>query len=89
VSAHNDLLTSDDPRVLACVQHGWRAYRYQSAWNTDRVSWRCVWCHGVACGDWRETDPCMEPYHHEGDHRALSGVSWPLGGNRPKAGFRG
>lgn len=44
---------------------------------------RCVWCHGVTCGDADETDPCIEPYHHRVPHRTRLGITWPIGGNRP------
>jgi hypothetical protein len=45
--------------------------------------WRCVWCHGVSCGDYGSHDPCWKVYHHVGPHRSRSGAEWPLGGDRP------
>jgi hypothetical protein len=84
-----DLITNDDPDVEACtaagVSHDYRIYhrppRYPGAEPTDHL--RCVWCHAVSCGDPDDTDPCLEPYHHHGDHRTGLGVTWPKGGTRP------
>jgi hypothetical protein len=42
---------------------------------------RCVWCHAVACGNHRQPDPCIEPWHHEPrPHRTRAGRTWPIGG---------
>jgi hypothetical protein len=82
----NELETANSWDVQVCTisgsTHDWRPYRYQR-WGADRTSWRCVWCHAVACGNYGELDPCWLPYHHRGDHRSRSGVAWPLGGDRP------
>lgn len=51
--------------------------------SDGRTYWRCVWCHGVSCGDFGEHDPCIEPYHHRVPHRTRTGLTWPIGGNRP------
>lgn len=48
-----------------------------------RTYLRCVWCHGVTCGNADETDPCIEPYHHRVPHRTRLGTTWPIGGDRP------
>jgi hypothetical protein len=81
-----DVTTADNLDVDLCtvsgVEHDWRPHEY-TRYNHPQVSWRCVWCHAVSCGDYSETDPCMEPYHHVGEHKSRSGVSWPLGGDRP------
>lgn len=80
-----DLTTYDDLDVQACtvsgLAHDWRPWQYERG-GRPRTSWRCVWCHAVACGDYDDGDPCMEPYHHRGDHRSRSGLTWPLGGDR-------
>jgi hypothetical protein len=82
----NDLITADDVNADLCTVggpgHDWRAHTYFRA-NCPRTSWRCVWCHVVACGDYGEHDPCWKPYHHRGDHLSRSGVAWPLGGDQP------
>lgn len=82
----DDVVTNDDLNVTACtiagVAHDWRAYCYPQ-FNRPHTSWRCVWCHAVACGDYDEADPCFEPYHHAVAHRSRSGVIWPVGGERP------
>jgi hypothetical protein len=82
-----ELITDDSPASAACTnvpgaQHDYRPYEY-SQYGKPRTSWRCVWCHVVACGDYSEADPCWEPYHHAGDHRTRSGLTWPIGGVRP------
>lgn len=81
-----ELVTNDDPNVALCTlegtEHDYRSYTYR--WmGTHRTSWRCVWCHAVACGDIGQTDPCIEPHHHTVDHRTRLGVTWPIGGMRP------
>lgn len=81
-----DVTTADDPDVYLCIAtgtaHDWRPYAYMQH-NRPWTSWRCVWCHVLACGDYGEHDPCMEPYHHHGPHRSRAGVVWPIGGDRP------
>jgi len=84
-----EVVTNDDPNVALCTlagdataEHDYRLHTYQ--WlGQPHTSWRCVWCHTVACGDVDEADPCWEPYHHQMPHRTRSGVVWPIGGNRP------
>ena len=83
-----DRATALDLNVELCglTGHDWRIYEYPIHVGSKvlRRSWRCVWCHALACdtpGD--EPDPCMEPYHHAGGHISLAGVVWPLGGDRP------
>jgi len=84
-----DLVTNDDPSVGLCTiegtEHDYRAYTRPPTYpgGPSRTYWRCVWCHGVSCGDYGEADGCIEPHHHHGDHRTRSGVTWPLGGDRP------
>ncbi len=81
-----DVATADDPNVELCTvngtNHDWRPHEY--LWcNVPHTSWRCVWCHGVACGDYGDADPCWEPYHHSTPHRTRSGVTWPIGEVQP------
>lgn len=83
------MITADDPNADLCtlegVDHDWRVHEYRPYPSAPaRRSYRCVWCHVVACGDYGEKDPCMRPYHHEPlPHLSRSGTSWPIGGNRP------
>lgn len=84
--ARPDRATADDLDTFLCdlpegVEHDWRPYTYDQYGRT-RTSWRCVWCHALACGDYGEPDPCWRPHHHLGPHRARSGHTWPIGGNR-------
>lgn len=85
-AAIRELATATDPNVDLCtiggVDHDWRPHEYLQ-FNRPHTSWRCVWCHAVACGDYEELDPCMEPYHHSGGHVSKHGVRWPIGGGRP------
>lgn len=81
-----EVITNDDPNAALCtvggVEHDYRPHAYP--WmGTVHTSLRCVWCHVVACGDFGEVDGCIEPYHHAVPHRTASGVTWPLGGDRP------
>lgn len=86
----NELLNAArDPEVHACtigdVEHDYRPHIVVAAYGPGRprTYLRCVWCHAVACGNYGETDPCIEPWHHEPKpHRTRSGVTWPIGGNR-------
>jgi hypothetical protein len=77
--------TADNLDVAACtlagVAHDYRPFEYLQ-FNRPHVSWRCVWCHAVACGDYSEPDPCFEPYHHRGPHKSRAGFVWPVGGDR-------
>lgn len=83
-----ELATNDDVTVELCtvggVGHDYRAFTAEPAYPgaERRTYWRCVWCHGVTCGDYGEPDPCWLPYHHTVPHRSRVGVSWPIGGNR-------
>ena len=82
-----DMITNDDLNTELCtvsgVAHDWRTHNYTRPNSKTGLSWRCVWCHVVACGDCGEYDPCWLPYHHTTAHLSRNGVSWPLGGNRP------
>lgn len=87
--ATREVVTNDDPNTALCTmageataEHDYRPHHY-SRCNQPHTSWRCVWCHVVACGDYSEADPCWLPYHHLGPHRSRLGVVWPLGGSRP------
>jgi hypothetical protein len=87
-TATPELATYDDERVQSCtdggVGHDWRPHTARSQFGPyERTYWRCVWCHGVTCGDYDEADPCWLPYHHRTDHRSRAGEVWPLGGERP------
>jgi hypothetical protein len=83
-----DLVTNDHPDVDACtagglLEHDYRIYTKPAAYPGGKATqhWRCVWCHAVACGDPDQTDPCIEPYHHDVPHRTRLGRTWPLGGH--------
>jgi hypothetical protein len=77
------LRTADDVEVVLCtdgglVDHDWRPKTYRQ-WNGEHTSLVCVWCQAVCCGGATEPDPCIEPYHHGGEHRSRSGMRWPKG----------
>lgn len=80
-----------DPDIVqACVEggieHDYRPVTDPEAYGPGRprTYLRCVWCHAVACGDYGEGDPCIEPWHHEPrPHRTRGGATWPIGGDRP------
>lgn len=83
------VVTNDDPSVALCTlagdataEHDYRPFTYERYLHMH-TSWRCVWCHTVACGDFDEADPCWLPYHHSTPHRSRAGIIWPLGGTRP------
>lgn len=82
------MITADDVNADLCTLggtgHDYRVYEYKPFPDADlQRSWRCVWCHVVACGDVSEADPCWLPYHHEPQpHRSRDAVIWPIGGNR-------
>lgn len=88
-----ELTTADDPSVALCApegpdgpDHDYRPFvRKEYGLPREHTYWRCVWCHVVSCGDVGETDPCIEPYHHRVPHRTTLGVTWPVGGDRPKS----
>lgn len=68
------------------LEHDYRPITDPEAYGPGRPATylRCVWCHAVACGNHGESDPCIEPWHHEPKpHRTATGVIWPIGGNRP------
>jgi hypothetical protein len=79
-------VTNDDPAPALCttggVEHDFRPRTWRTAWNTERISWVCVWCNGIACGNYSDPDPCWQVYHHREPHRSRAGVVWPLGGTR-------
>jgi len=83
---HEKLRHAGELEVIACVdvpgaRHDLRLYTYN--WHGKcHTSLVCIWCAGVACGDPTQLDPCLEIYHHRGDHRSASGESWPIGGSR-------
>jgi hypothetical protein len=82
-----DRRTAGDPAVEACtavpgMEHDYREYKYESL-GTQMESMRCVFCHGLRCGNKSQRDPCIEVYHHKGVHRTARGIKWPLGGTRP------
>lgn len=81
----SDVATTDDPTVEACTLGGTR-HDYRPHDGTQNAVpwkwWRCVWCHGVSCGNYTDADPCWEAYHHRGPHKSRAGVVWPIGGNR-------
>lgn len=80
-----EVTTATNPDVGLCtlegVDHDWRPHHYLQ-FNRPHTSWRCVWCHAVACGNFGEWDPCMKPYHHAGEHQSKRGERWPFGGDR-------
>lgn len=80
----HDMITCDDINVDLCtvggVAHDWRAHTYNVyIGGPSRTSWRCVWCHAAACGDYTEADPCWKPYHHATAHVSRVGVVTPMG----------
>jgi hypothetical protein len=81
-----EVTTADNPDVAACtlggVDHDWRPHT-GTQHNRPHTWWRCVWCHVVSCGNFTQPDPCMQPYHHRGNHRTRTGITWPIGGTRP------
>ena len=83
----NGLRTADDLSVELCTvsgaEHDYRAKTYDAYPGHQRTSLVCLWCSAVACGDYGEADPCIEPYHHAGGHRTAAGVRWPKGDDRP------
>lgn len=83
--AQPEVQTYDSLDVQACasggLNHDWRPHTYQR-FGRPHISWRCVWCHAVACGNYGEPDPCWLTYHHQGPHRSRAGTSWPLGEDR-------
>lgn len=80
--ASNQIKTALDPDTEACViggvGHDFRENHHVS-YGVPRISWVCVWCHGIACGNYKEEDPCMEIYHHTTPHKARSGKVWHIG----------
>lgn len=83
------LITSSDPDAGLCTidgtDHDYRPYAYRQN-GRPWTSLRCVWCHVVACGDYGEADPCIEPYHHAAPHRTAAGRTWPIGGTYQEDG---
>ena len=82
------LVTGDDldtelRTVVPGAGHDFRARTYDRGGGSMRTSWVCIWCNGVACGDYDDPDPCWHVYHHRTPHRSRSGVTWPIGGDRP------
>jgi len=82
-----NLITNDDLNAELCTvdgsEHDYRPYTYPiPGTRRTRTSLRCVWCHVVACGDYGESDPCIEPHHHAVPHRTATGATWALGGCR-------
>lgn len=78
-----NLRVATDPKVIACPKHTWQAHRYRLN-NEPHISWVCAHCRAVMCGNWRERNPCSLPHHHPGDHQAVNGDTWPLGGRQPR-----
>lgn len=75
-----------DCRSTPGAEHDWRPRtRDEAGGRWQCTSWVCVWCDVIACGNYGTHDPCMEPYHHDGDHISRTGLRWPLGGARPEA----
>lgn len=83
-------LTAIDPNTELCTlggtDHDFRPRTWRTAWNVDQISWVCVWCHGIACGNYGDPDPCFLICHHKSGHRSRSGTLWPLGSLRPDIG---
>ena len=84
-----EAVTSDSVDTFLCtvegVDHDFRPFTAGPSYPGagPHTYWRCVWCHGVTCGDYGEDDPCWRVYHHSTSHRTRSGVEWPIGGNPP------
>jgi hypothetical protein len=79
----------EDCRATPGAEHDWRPREWNSCWNKSVTSLVCVWCDVIACGNYNQADPCMEPYHHRGDHLSRFGVRWPIGGTRPDVKLAG
>lgn len=92
MTAQRELATHDHPETRRCteggVDHDFRPH-HGVQFNRPHTFLRCVWCHGVTCGYFDQADPCMEIYHHPGDHRSRFGVVWPIGGTRPDVALDG
>jgi hypothetical protein len=80
-----------DIEVALCteggVEHDYRPWTNPDAFGPgrSRTYLRCVWCKAVSCGNFDQADPCIEPWHHEPKpHRTRSGITWPIGSERPK-----
>lgn len=89
---HPELLNAsrDAETVNACgdgvLDHDYRPFTDDTQHGSPTYL-RCVWCHAVACGNYGEEDPCIEPWHHEPlPHRTRAGMSWPIGGDRTEVG---
>jgi hypothetical protein len=81
-------VTSSVETFLCTVEgadHDFRPRQWRTSWNTDEVSWVCVWCDGIACGNLDQPDPCWLIYHHGTEHSSRAGVTWPIGGQRQSA----
>jgi hypothetical protein len=92
MTEHPELLNAarDTDVVSACVaegngiEHDFRPVTDPNAYGPGRphTYLRCVWCHGVACGNYGDNDPCIEIWHHEPKpHRTRSGATEPIGGH--------
>jgi len=81
-----EVATNDHEQTRRCttggVDHDFRPHIGEQI-GRPHTWWRCVWCHGVTCGNYGETDPCWRIYHHHDDHCTRSGITWPVGGTRP------
>lgn len=87
MTAQVRLRTADDEATQVCTAHGLAEHDFRPRqyvhYSEERTSWVCVWCDGVACGDYGSHDPCIEIYHHRTDHRTRSGLTWKIGDIRP------
>jgi len=79
-------IRTDSVETFLCTvegaAHDFRPRPYERL-GRSHTSWVCVWCGGVACGDYDEPDPCWRVYHHGDSHRTRAGVEWAIGGMRP------
>ena len=86
-----ELATHDHEQTRRCtdggVDHDFRPHPGMQ-FNRPHTYLRCVWCHGVTCGNYDQPDPCMEIHHHRGPHRSRFGVVWPIGEIRPDVVLR-
>lgn len=81
--------TAQHPAVIECTEVVGTEHDYRPVETTSVVDGRpivslvCVWCRAVSCGNASDRDPCVEPYHHQVEHRTARGLRWPIGGTRP------
>jgi hypothetical protein len=83
-AALKELADATDLDVQNCTMGGVdHDFRPHLASTNHHLYWRCVWCHGITCGDHDEPDPCWLINKHEGCHSSRLGIRWPQGRLHP------